>query len=185
MRQDIVDAATRVFSELGYHGSSMQDLADAVGIKKASLYHHVRKKEDLLFAIHEGLIDRLTAQTLEAMAEATTPSEQLSAVLHAAMRFMATDRDGVTVFLQDRVLVTGERWDAIVEKRDRYEQLVVDVIRQGTASGEFLDMPGKIVARGILAMSNWSYTWFSAGGSMTADEVADVFARMVLSGLRR
>ena len=57
VRPDIIAAATRVFSERGYHAASMSEIADEVGIRKPSLYHHVRKKEDLLFAIHETLID--------------------------------------------------------------------------------------------------------------------------------
>ena len=64
VRPDIIDAATRIFSERGYHAASMSDIADAVGIRKASLYHHVRKKEDLLFAIHEALVDELIDETM-------------------------------------------------------------------------------------------------------------------------
>ncbi|HZJ47844.1 MAG TPA: helix-turn-helix domain-containing protein, partial [Acidimicrobiia bacterium] len=58
-RDDVVVAATRIFSQLGYHGSSMEDIAAALGMRKASLYHHVRSKEDLLFVIHEALIEQL------------------------------------------------------------------------------------------------------------------------------
>lgn len=183
VRQDIVEAATRVFSDLGYHGASMQDIADAVGIRKASLYHHVRKKEDLLFAIHERLIDDLMDQTLAALADADSGAAKIAAILRSAMRFIAANREGVTVFLQERSAVAGDRWDGIVDKRDRYEMVVVEVIRDGIAAGEMVDLPVKIAARGLLAMSNWSYTWFNSQGSMTADEVADVFTRMVLSGL--
>lgn len=183
LRQDIVDAATDVFSTLGYHRASMQDVADAVGMRKASLYHHVRKKEDLLFAIHEDLIDELVAQTTEALNGETTPSEKLAAAMHAAMRFIGANRGAVRVFLQEFGAVSGDRWDVIVGKRDRYEAMVRDVIREGVAAGEFVDLPDKIVARGILAMSNWSYTWFSSSGPMSADDVADVFAKMVISGL--
>lgn len=174
----------RVFSELGYHGSSMEDIAEATGMRKASLYHHVRKKEDLLFAIHELLVEELMDRTAPVFSSNWSASEKLRAIIHAAMEFIASERDGVRVFLQEAGVVSGERWDAIVAKRDAYEAQVANVIREGIASGEFNDLPPKIVARGVLGMANWCYTWFRPDGPMAAGEVAEVFAEMVLRGLR-
>jgi AcrR family transcriptional regulator len=183
VRSDIIAAATRVFSERGYHAASMTEIAAAVGIQKPSLYHHVRKKEDLLFAIHEQLIDELTEETLAVVSTSMTPSEKLTAVLHASMRFIAHRRDAVTVFLQERHVVTGDRWAELVVKRDFYEQLVNGIIVEGTESKQFVDIPPSIAARGVLAMANWCYTWFNPDGEFGADEVADVFARIALHGL--
>lgn len=183
VRTDIIEAATRVFSERGYHAASMTEIAAEVGIQKPSLYHHVRKKEDLLFAIHEQLIDELTEETLAVVATSTTPSEKLTAVLHASMRFIAHRKAAVTVFLQDRHVLTGERWRELVVKRDFYEQLVNGIIAEGTASKQFIDVPPPIAARGALAMANWCYTWFNADGKFAADEIADIFATIVLKGL--
>ena len=98
VRADIIAAATRVFSRRGYHAASMAEVAAEVGIQKPSLYHHVRKKEDLLFAIHEQLIDELTTETLAVVSTSMTPSEKLHAVLHANMRFIANRRDAERMF---------------------------------------------------------------------------------------
>ena len=183
MRADIIEAATRVFSERGYHAASMTEIAAEVGIQKPSLYHHVRKKEDLLFAIHEQLIDELTEETLAVVSTSQTPSEKLTAVLHASMRFIAHRKDAVTVFLQERHVVTGDRWAELVVKRDFYEHLVNGIIQEGIDSKRFVDIPAPIAARGILAMANWCYTWFNPDGALGADEVADVFATVALQGL--
>jgi AcrR family transcriptional regulator len=183
LRADIVEAATRAFSRHGYHGTSMTHIAEELGMRKASLYHHVSKKEDLLFAIHDALIDELTAATLEVVSTSRTPEEKLREVLRVSMRFVARHRDGVTVFLQERRAVTGERWEALVARRDLYEQLVTQVIAGGTAAGAFVPVRADIAARGVLAMANWGYTWFDDGGDLTADEVADAFADIALRGL--
>ena len=183
VRADIIAAATRVFSRRGYHAASMAEVAAEVGIQKPSLYHHVRKKEDLLFAIHEQLIDELTTETLAVVSTSMTPSEKLHAVLHANMRFIANRRDAVTVFLQERHVVTGDRWAELVVKRDFYEHLVNGIISEGIDGGAFVDLPPQIAARGVLAMANWCYTWFNPAGELGADEVADVFARIALQGL--
>ncbi len=185
LRADIIAAATRVFSQRGYHGASMSDVADELGMRKASLYHHVRKKEDLLFAIHEQLIDELIDETERVTASGGTPSEKLHDVLVVGMRFVARNRDAVTVFLQERRAVTGERWESLVAKRDLYERMVSGIIADGVAGGDFVDLPPEIAARGVLAMANWGYTWFQPEGRLTAEEVAETFAAIALSGLER
>jgi AcrR family transcriptional regulator len=185
VRSDIVEAATQVFSERGYHAASMTEIADRVGMRKPSLYHHIRKKEDLLFAIHEQLIDELIEQTTAALDPSMTPPEQMAAVLRVSFDLIARHRDAVTVFLQERRAVSGARWNELVVKRDRYEQMVSGIIAEGTATKAFADLPAAIAARGVLGMVNWGYTWFDPKGEMTAEQIADVFVAIALRGLER
>jgi TetR/AcrR family transcriptional regulator, cholesterol catabolism regulator len=183
VRDDIITAATRVFSLRGYHGASMAEIAGEVGIRKPSLYHHVRKKEDLLFAIHEQLIDELIEQTTAALADADTPQERVRRILQVSMSFVARHRDGVTVFLQERREMSGQRWAELVVKRDRYERMVSGVIAEGISSERFVDVPPEIAARALLAMANWGYTWFDPTGELSAESVAEIFAEIALNGL--
>jgi AcrR family transcriptional regulator len=183
VRPDIIAAATRVFSERGYHAASMAEIADEVGIRKPSLYHHVRKKEDLLFAIHEQLIDELTAETERAIAAAADPGEKVAASLRVALSFVSRNKDAVTVFLQERRELRGRRWRDLVARRDAYEQMIRDAIAEGTRSGQFVDVDPAIASKAILAMANWGYTWFDPAGPLSADQVADVFAGIALRGL--
>jgi len=183
VRPDIIAAATRIFSERGYHAASMSDIADAVGIRKASLYHHVRKKEDLLFAIHETLVDELIDETMSISSSSDPAAEKVRRLLHVTMNFIARNREGVTVFLAERHAVTGERWQALVVKRDFYERMVNQIVTEGRADGEFVDLPPEIVARALLGMANWGYTWFQPGGPLSAEEVAEAFATIALRGL--
>jgi TetR/AcrR family transcriptional regulator, cholesterol catabolism regulator len=183
VRDDIIEAATRVFSQRGYDAASMTEIADAVGIRKPSLYHHVRAKEDLLFAIHERMIDELIAETRDVIEHKDSPAERLRLVLHVAMSFVARHQDGVTVFLQERRAFGGERWSELVAKRDAYEHIVTGIIQDGIDSAGFIDLPAEISARAVLAMANWGYTWYDSRGPMSPDEIADVFATVALRGL--
>lgn len=187
VRADIIAAATRVFSARGYHGASMTEIAAAVGMRKPSLYHHVRKKEDLLFAIHEQLIDELTVETLRATSALQDPSERLVASLRVALRFVSRHKDAVTVFLQENRVVRGpgERWRELVAKRDAYEHMVQSIIADGIAAGRFIDIPPEIASKAVLAMANWGYTWFDPDGPLSADDVADIFGRLALQGIER
>jgi AcrR family transcriptional regulator len=183
VRADIIDAATKVFSLRGYHAASMTEIAEVLGMRKPSLYHHVRKKEDLLFAIHEQLIDELIEQTVSVVSASDSPAEKIREVLRVTMSFVARHRDGVTVFLQERRAVSGERWSELVVKRDFYERMVSRVIADGVQSGAFRRVPPEIAARAVLAMANWGYTWFDPEGELSADAVSDVFATIALDGL--
>ncbi|WP_187369427.1 TetR/AcrR family transcriptional regulator [Baekduia soli] len=183
VRADIIAAATRVFSERGYHAASMSEIAAAVGMRKPSLYHHVRRKEDLLFAIHEQMIDELIAEMMRIVGSSATPAEKVAATLRSAMGFVARHRDGVTVFLAEHRSVGGERWNELVIKRDFYEQMLHRVLTEGREGGAFVDVPPAIAAKALLAMANWGYTWFQPGGPLTAEEVAETFARIALRGL--
>lgn len=183
LRADIVEAATRVFSRRGYHAASMAEVAEEVGIRKASLYHHVRKKEDLLFAIHDKMIDELIAETMAISSSSVDAAEKLRQVLHVTMGFIARNRDGVTVFLSERNTLRTERWQALVVKRDFYEQMVKQIVTEGVSSGRFAEIPPGLAARAVLGMANWGYTWFQPDGPLSADEVAEVFSTIALRGL--
>jgi AcrR family transcriptional regulator len=183
VREDIIAAATRVFSQRGYHAASMSEIAREVGIRKPSLYHHIRKKEDLLFAIHEQLIDELIEQTTIALKRTQTAEERIRRILEVNMSFVARHRDGVTVFLQERREMSGQRWDDLVAKRDRYERIVSGAVAAGTSSGEFVSAPPQITARALLGMANWGYTWFDPAGELSAEAVAEIFAEITLKGL--
>jgi len=183
VRADVIEAATRVFSRQGYHAASMAEVAGELGIRKASLYHHVRKKEDLLFAIHDKMIDELIAGTMEISSSSRSPEEKLRGVIHVTMGFIARNSDGVTVFLAERQMVAGQRWQAIVVKRDLYEKMVTQIVADGIEAGKFVQMPPAIAARALLGMVNWGYTWFHGDGALSADEVADIFTAIALQGL--
>ena len=101
------------------------------------------------------------------------------------MDFIARHRDGVAVFLQERHFIHGERWNVIAGKRDMYERLVLGIVTEGMRSGAFVPTEPKIATRGLLAMMWWCYTWYRNDGPLTADEIAEVFADMVLLGLGR
>jgi TetR/AcrR family transcriptional regulator, cholesterol catabolism regulator len=183
VRPDIIEAATRVFSRRGYHAASMVEIAEEVGMRKPSLYHHVRKKEDLLFAIHDQLIDELIEQTMSALSTSPTPEAKVREILRVCMSFVARHRDGVTVFLHERRAVSGQRWSELVVKRDFYEKMVSRVIADGVEAGDFVDLPPDIAARGVVAMANWGYTWFNPQGKLSAETVSDLFADIALKGL--
>lgn len=185
VRPDIVAAATKLFSQRGFHGTSMQHIADALRIRKASLYYHVRSKEDLLFAIHERLINRLIAETVDALASSRSPADKLRDIIYLNTRIVAEDVEAVMVLLKERDAVTGDRWTGLVAKRDLFEQMVCGVVREGVDSGVFVERDPSLMTKTVLALPGWTSTWYRPGGPLTADDIASLYSEVALSGLLR
>lgn len=184
-REAIIDAAVRLFHERGYSNTSMQNIADAVGLLKGSLYYYITSKEDLLFEIHERFMNVLIEKTESRKAAADLPPrERLEGVIIDLLQLIRDYRAYVEVFFRERYSMEGSRWDAIHERRKRYEAVVREIIRDGQRDGSFrADLDEQIVSFGLFGMCNWSYQWLNPDGRLSAAEVARNFSTLFLDGL--
>src|SRR5918999_2878231 len=117
--EQIADVATRLFSERGYHGTSMRDIAEGSGVRAASLYAHIARKEDLLYGIVSRAAERFMADVEAAATEATRPRDRLRAAMRAHVRVVAEDVRAARVFHHEWTALTGKRRAEVVQLRDR------------------------------------------------------------------
>lgn len=183
-RSEVLAAATRVFHEKGYAAASIQDVADALGILKGSLYYYIDSKEDLLFAIieevHHGTMERLE-QWLAIEADTLV---KLRVFLRWQVLTYCRDVEKVGVFLHDFKSLSPAHQDQILEERDRYDRALRDLLRQGQAEGVVAaDVDPKLTAMAIFGMMNWISTWYRADGPNTPEELADQFTDLALAGI--
>lgn len=185
IRDDILEAAAQLFEEQGYERATLDDIAKAVGIKKGSLYYHIRSKEDLLFALHQRLANELISNTRQALKAAESPEQRLRAIIRVAMRLIAEHKEEVTVFLHERHVLNSERWREVVSKRNAYQRMVEEVIADGIEAGVFQQVSVKVATLGVLGMTNWGYQWFRRDGSLSWEQIAELFADIMLNGLKK
>jgi AcrR family transcriptional regulator len=183
-RAEVVDAAARLFSRRGYHGTSMQHLAEALGLLRGSLYAHIGSKEELLFEVAAQGAERFLERARRAAAADAPAAERLRLFLVAHAETVSEHLDAATVFLNEwRYLSEGPR-DAIRSKRDEYEALVRTIVADGVAAGEFRDdVDVRLAARLVLSAGNWMYVWYRPGGELSPAEVGAGFAELVVKGL--
>ena len=180
----MIRVAARLFSERGYHGTSMQHLGEALGLLRGSLYAHIGSKEELLFEVVDGGAERFLARARAAAGEATPAGDRLTALLVAHVETVGEHIDAATVFLNEWRYLSAGRRTIIQEKRDEYEEIVRGVIDDGVAAGEFRrDLDVTLATRLVLSAANWTYTWYRPGGSLTAGEVGRSFADQLIRGL--
>lgn len=181
-RTELTRQAARLFAEKGYHGTSIGDLADAMGVQKGSLYAHIASKQDLLWeTMSEGA--RAFHGALDQIPDDLRPSEKIRAALRGHLRVVAEQLDVATVFVQEWRYLEGSRRDEFLLERRRYEERIGDLFREGRELGELrsdLDESGAVLL--FLSASNWAYTWLHEGRD--TDDLADRFYRLLIDGIR-
>ena len=183
-RAELVAVAARLFSERGYHGTSMQDLGNALGILRGSLYAHIGSKEELLFDVVSQGADRFLGRGRAARATGGTWSDRLRALLVGHVETAAQHLEASTVFLNEWRYLSIELRDIVQAKRDEYEALVRQIVEGGVQAGEFRrDADVRFAATLVLSAGNWTYTWYRPGGDLTPTEVGERFAELVTKGL--
>jgi TetR/AcrR family transcriptional regulator, cholesterol catabolism regulator len=181
-RSELTREAARLFAEKGYHGTSIGDLAKALGVQKASLYAHIQSKQDLLY---ETMRDGAAAfhAALDAIPEDLPAVEKIRLALRGHLRVVADQLEVATVFVREWRYLEGGRRDEILTERRRYEERFQALFREGRELGELrTDLDEASAALLALSAANWAYTWLKPGRD--TDELADRFFAVILDGTR-
>ncbi len=182
-RSDIIQAAAQIFRQKGYHGTSMQDIADAVHLQKASLYHHISGKQEILVDILDRALD-LLIKDIEAVAKSEIkPEEKVRQAMQAYVGRLTEDIDLAAVLLQEHRSLADDLQAAHIARRDRLESIWREILQEGNKSGDFRHTDEVITTFAILGVLNWMITWYQPGGRLTAQEIANQFGDIFLKGL--
>ncbi len=180
---EIFATALRIFRQKGYHAASMQDLADAVGLQKASLYHYISSKEDLMLAIYERATGAFTAQLTELAATSLPPTEKLERAIESHLVALCDQLELFTVYLREQNFFSGRQRARVRAEGEHHAQLLEAILEEGVRSGEFRALNVKMTAHAILGMCNWIYQWYSPEGKLTPRAIAAIFSELVIKGL--
>ncbi len=179
----ILDAATVLFYEKGYHASTMREVAAAVGIKAGSLYNHYASKEELLFRIAEGVMQELLDAGRMAVVASSPPREQLRELVRSHVVYHAEQRYRAKV-ADDQLNALGpDRRSVVVALRDAYERLWRDVLDAGREAHGWIVRDTPVVTFAVTTMCTAVDVWYREGGRLTPVEIADAYAEFVLGAL--
>jgi TetR/AcrR family transcriptional regulator, cholesterol catabolism regulator len=181
-RSQLTREAARLFAERGYHGTSIGDLAKALGVQKGSLYAHIESKQDLL---HEAMREGAQAfhAALDEIPEDLKVTERIRLALRAHLRVVAEQLEVATVFVREWRYLEGERAAEFLAERRRYEERFRALFREGRELGELrTDLDDQAAVLLVLSAANWAYTWLPPGAD--TDELADRFFAILVDGVR-
>jgi AcrR family transcriptional regulator len=182
-RRQIVEKSANLFDKFGYHNTSMEQIAEEIGIAKPSLYHYFRSKAKILFEIDLELHETLTKGFGDVGPDSGTRAERLRRIVVGIVTLTGSRRGFLRVLMEYRdELPPKER--AVVRRQagDVYSAIKA-ILQEGTAMGEFRPFDAGIVAQAILGMTLNVYQWYRPDGRMGDAEIGEICADFVLSGL--
>jgi AcrR family transcriptional regulator len=183
---ELLDHAARLFSERGFAGTSLQDIADAMGVSRPAIYTYVRNKEELLAALVHDVLDP-TVRILEEATERTDLPEDER--LAEALRRMAVNncRNPTRFRLLDRSEphLSPELAQQHRDSRRRVLGLLAAIIERAVTAGSIRPLPARTLALSLLGMLNWIAWWYRPGVDVPAEEVAEVMVDLAMTGIRR
>jgi AcrR family transcriptional regulator len=180
-RAELVRASARLFAERGYHGTSMGDIANALGVQKASLYSLTGSKQQLLYEAVRAGAEAFHA-ALDAVDEEAHAVERIRQALRGHLRVVAEQLDAATVFIREWRYLEGDQREEFVAERRRYEERWRDLFREGVERGELrVDLRSSDAALVVLSAANWAYTWLREDAD--TDALADRFVAIIVDGI--
>lgn len=185
--QEILSAAIEIFHANGYAATSVEDVANMVGILKGSLYYYIDSKEDLLQRIVEDVHRDVQALIDEAVnGKEGSTLDRLAAYVRAQVEFNARNVKRVRVYYHDYEQLSGPRLAEVRTRRRAQEQAIIGLLQQAKSAGELPDsLNERLASKMLFSIIVWMYTWYKPGGSVSGRELGEYCAEFALGGLLR
>lgn len=180
----ILKTATKIFCEKTYHGTTLQDIADAVGMRKGSLYYYIISKEKLLASIILDALHTLNEDLLRIENADLTPVERLRQIIREHVKFNAKYREAGTLFLTERNVISSlEEIDKMMQIFERRDKLIARTLREAIGAGLYRPVDIRITSLAIVGLCNSVLFWYRSSGRLSYDEIADTFFELLHQGL--
>lgn len=199
-REDILLAAADVLQRNGYEATTMKDIAAEVNLTAASLYHHFRNKDALLLAVLEAGLEQVLSQIEPVVQSDLRADEKLRRMIHAHVVGLTQNTAvGAAMVFEIRSLMGAEnsqikdqeahaefiqRRDTFFIRRDQFEHLFRQVIREGMDNGLFRSVDTGIFTKTLLGAHNWVGVWYRPNGRLSGMEIADMMTDSFLRALK-
>ena len=184
-RATILDAAAKLFAAHGFEGASLNDVAQAVGVTKAAVYHYFPTKKDIFDEMMVDLLERQYVAVGTEVNAAKSPPEKLKAFMRAHAEFLEANHAAFVVMLHGFGGIEKNHWtEQQLALRDRYEKLLRALLADGKASGAFAVDDVATAARAVLSLMNWMVRWFRPEGKTRAADFALQYHALIVSGLQ-
>jgi AcrR family transcriptional regulator len=188
-REEILQAAAELFMEFGYAATSIDAVAQRLGATKGRIYHHYRSKADLFFGVQIAAMTRLNDEVEPIARGAGEPVQKLAAMALRHTEILLTELPMQKVAVQglERHLLASSdsrQLRVVLNMRDKYEELFVEVIDAGIRAGVFVDLPPKLAAKPFFGAMNWATVWYTQRRLQSAEAVEDMARALAAFAMR-
>ncbi|MBN1849602.1 MAG: TetR/AcrR family transcriptional regulator [Deltaproteobacteria bacterium] len=182
-RKKILQVAGDLMSRRGYKGTSIQEIANHVGIHKTTIFHYFKNKEELLLNVIEIGIQESISE-LESLIEdkSLSPEERLKRFIYSHLDGIVKYKNNVNVYHNDVIFLSREHRKKYLGLREHYRKCFETAVKEvmNSSSETFKELDLKIVTLGILGMQNWAVKWYKKSGKYSTKEITDIFYKMLV-----
>jgi TetR/AcrR family transcriptional regulator len=180
-RKAIIREAARVFNRRGSHGTTLEDVAERLGVSKAALYRYVNNKNDLLCACHEEAMEIAFENLERGEREGQNGLDMIRIAMNGYLRVMISDL-GVPVLLLEENALEQASARRIVSLRDAFERRLRNLVERGIADGSIVPLNPKLAVFSLLGAVHWVTKWYSPDGAWSADDASSALIELATRG---
>lgn len=180
----ILSAAAKIFNERGYHGTSVAEVAEALGVSKPFLYYYLKNKDDILFECSRIATEQLHAMLDEVRKADVSGWEKLTLLFRGYARVMTTDFGVCLIRNTAPGSLPGDSREKLWVGRRRLNREVEQIIARGIADGSIRQVDPIALSFAIFGAFNWITYWFRDNGPLSPDEIAERFLDVFAYGAR-
>jgi AcrR family transcriptional regulator len=183
-KKSVFEVAAEVFHRKGYDNTSMSEVAEAAGLTKAGLYHHVSSKESLLFTVLDSGLDFTESYVMKPLESIDDPLERLRTMIDLHLRLVLEERNlEVTGLLHECKTLSSSDRARIDKRKKEYVRMTTKLITDVAKKFNVKDVNPKLAAFALLGMLNWTYQWYKVSGSSSREEIVENFQHIFLQGI--
>jgi TetR/AcrR family transcriptional regulator, cholesterol catabolism regulator len=181
---EILEGAARLIFQRGYEATSMQEIAEACGLTKAGLYHHIKTKEALLLAIQHYGMDMFDDMVLAKVGDIADPVARLRECMARNVALVTQDASKeVLIILHEHQTLTGTARDEINARKKRYVRFLESAFREASERGQIRTVDPTLAAFSFLGVVLWTYKWYRADGKLSSRQLSDGMIDLFFEGL--
>jgi AcrR family transcriptional regulator len=185
-RKRLLEIAAKVICDKGYEGTSIQDIADAAGLTKAGVYHHIRSKEHLLLEIMNYGMDVFEEQVLNQVIAIADPLERLKQCMEKNILLVTHGwSKEVIIILHEHATLQGEARAQINARKKRYVRFLETSFAEAIRDRHIRPVHPKVAAFSFLGMVLWIYKWFRPDGAVPEAKLVKEMNHLFFGGLER
>lgn len=178
--QAFIAAATALFAEKGYNGTSIGDLANELGLTTASLYYHVSGKQELLLRVLEDGMSNFLNRLEDVVQAEVEPREKIRLAVDNHLQFVLTNKQEVAVFLRERRFLESPLRETYDARVSRYDHLFTEVIREAMAAGTVPAGDPTLLRLAVLGMINWIVEWYDPRGRLSIEQIETEMSDLIM-----
>jgi len=182
-KTEIINVAAQLFKEKGYSAVTMRDIAQAMDIKAASLYNHIKSKQEILVLIIIEIAEEFTNVMNEIVSSEISAIEKIENVIQLHIDITLRNSDALACLNNDWMHLTDQELTYFIKMREDYEQNFRTIIRKGIHDGEIQNMNREVIIFSILSTLRTLYIWYDNTNNLNAKTLKTTMTKVLLSGI--